>query len=203
MAAHAARESTRTRYIARLVCLLLVLAAVAGCGSSGGGQTGPSPAVTLTASPAPSQPGVHQLSSGEELALAKVGEIVEHPKTKAHKRLVKGYSTDGMEITGYHVRVRAPGMLIGLLVDASDGSVSLVESPPEMVPREIQDEETVAGESWALRTAQEALETLLDKLSGVGVPEWDIMGYVVGWPKAGPLTLWVDGEGRVYVPAAP
>jgi len=182
-----------------LVVVLVLVSLAAACGSGSGQTSTPGPGVTLTTSPTPSPtpPSVHTPSVGEKLALTKAAFAVEHPKTDEDRQRFKGYSVEGMAITGYLVQLRAPGLLIAVLVDARDASIQAAGPLYGSQPWGTKGRRQGPGEAWALATAERELAPVLAKLEGESDVERAVCGYVVGWPQGRSLTLWFDLKGTL------
>ena len=52
------------------------------------------------------------------------------------------------------------------------------------------------GERWAVAMAEHALSPLIEQLAVTEV-HTAVCGYVVGWPGAGEMTMWIDLRGSL------
>ena len=166
---------------------------VGGSPSSSGGS--PSPGGSAAASPAPTAPAAHAPSAGERRALAKVAAIVDHPRTDEEKQLVKGYTGKDARIVGYLVQTRAAGFTVDLLVSLATRQ-ALAAGPQFGMEPWTTAAAKGPGERWAVAMAEHVLGPVIQQLAVTEV-NTAVCGYVVGWPGAGEMTMWIDLRGSL------
>ena len=176
---------------------------LAACGQGGSpssasptpSSASPSPSSSVAVSPAPSAPATHEPSAGERQALAKAAAIVDHPQTDEEKQHLKGYTGKDARIIGYLVQSRAPGFTAALLVSLTTNQ-ALAAGPQFGLDPWTTAAPQGAGEDWAVAMAHSVVDPVIAQLTVTEV-DTGICGYVVGWPGAGDLTMWIDLSGSL------